>query len=539
MPATETVERQEFETAIQAPIASAIARHGLHDRILYIVLAKGVPIRVRGTGGLQGTGASVDSELTLLYRRLVGGDPSAIGRVDNPYFLGDRPVSDARRFVRSASDIYLVTRLDGFSVDDALALIGRGASAGRDGQIVLDRRATVIDRGGDSWLQDAGARINAMSAGRAVVEGTRALAETSEPVLGYYSWGSNDPANRLRSPGFRFAPGAIGGMFVSTDGRTFEPPPDDWTPGESERRGGYYGSGSQSIAGDLIRGGMTGVSAYVDEPYLDATIRPQILFPAYLAGFSLVESYYLAMPYLSWQTMILGDPLAAPFQARSLTDAEIHQGVDDATGLPAVFARRRLDQLARTGMNRDALTLVLRAERLTAAGDLNDVEATLLEATDLEPRLTPANFQLATMYEAAGAHEKARARYERILAVAPNHPAALNNLAYSLAVHANQAARALPLAERALQLSNDPTIADTVGWIHHLLGDNPTASSLIERAVAVLPENLDVLVHAAAVRAALGDSARARAALEAALKIDPAASSRDDFKAVLGRLGAS
>jgi Tfp pilus assembly protein PilF len=190
-------------------------------------------------------------------------------------------------------------------------------------------------------------------------------------------------------------------------------------------------------------------------------------------------------------------------------------------------------------MNRDALTLVLRAERLTAAGDLNDVEATLLEATDLEPRLVTANLQLAFMYEASGAHDKARARYERILAVQPNHAAALNNLAYSLAVHANQAARALPLAERALQLSNDPTIADTVGWIHHLLGNNPTASSLIERAVAALPDNLDVLVHAAAVRAALGDSARARAALEAALKVDPAASSRDDFKAVLGRLGAS
>jgi len=43
------------------------------DRILYIVLTKGIPLRVNGTSGQDGTIASVDSELTLLYRKLVQG----------------------------------------------------------------------------------------------------------------------------------------------------------------------------------------------------------------------------------------------------------------------------------------------------------------------------------------------------------------------------------------------------------------------------------------------------------------------------------
>ena len=38
-----------------------------------------------------------------------------------------------------------------------------------------------------------------------------------------------------------------------------------------------------------------------------------MLFPAYLAGFNLIESFYLAIPHLSWQTIVVGDPLCAPF----------------------------------------------------------------------------------------------------------------------------------------------------------------------------------------------------------------------------------
>ena len=84
-----------------APRGGDSAR-GLQDRLLYLVLTKGVPLRIAGTTGLTGTLASVDSELTLLYRRLTGQQLSVSGRVDNPFFLGSRPIGDARR-LRTAS----------------------------------------------------------------------------------------------------------------------------------------------------------------------------------------------------------------------------------------------------------------------------------------------------------------------------------------------------------------------------------------------------------------------------------------------------
>jgi uncharacterized protein (TIGR03790 family) len=98
-------------------------------------------------------------------------------------------------------------------------------------------------------------------------------------VLGYYSWGSNDPAIRTRHLDMAFLPGALAGMFVSTDGRTFKEPPASWVPSD-DARNGVFGGSHQSLTADLIREGVTGASGHVDEPYLDATIRPDILFPA-------------------------------------------------------------------------------------------------------------------------------------------------------------------------------------------------------------------------------------------------------------------
>jgi uncharacterized protein (TIGR03790 family) len=537
-PADETVERQVFDRDIQAPIARWIRRHSLQDRILYIVLTKGVPMRVSGTGGRDATMASVDSELTLLYRRLLGRSPQVLGREDNPYFLGDRPLAEAKRFTRFDSDLYMVTRLDGYTVDDVLALIDRGLNPSRRGRVVLDQRATLRDAGGDRWLADAASRLErAGEGGRVVFESTRALASTGEPVLGYFSWGSNDPANQLRgSGGLPFANGALAGMFVSTDGRTFQEPPPDWKPGFSNRPIGVFGSGSQSMAADFIREGAAGVSAHVGEPFLDGTVRPQVLFPAYLSGFNLAESFYLALPYLSWQTMIVGDPLVAPFQDAPIPQEALHAGIDPDTELPAILAERHLAAVATGDLAIDALKLVLRADVHLARDDQPGAEQLMAQALDLEPRLVGTAMRLAEFHASRKEHAHARARYQQMLDADPDNFVALNNLAYSLAVHAGQPKEALPLAERALRLSNVATVGDTLGWVHYLLGDYRTAASYLERAAAAAPGVAEIQLHAAFAHAEIGEITRARLELATALKLDPALAERDDVKALQARL---
>src|SRR5206468_2502231 len=83
---------------------------------------------------------SVNAELTLLYRKMAGRPVLTAGPIKNPYFLGDSPVTAAKRFTHHDVDLYLVARLDGYTVSDVKSLIDRGAKPSRDGTIVLDGR---------------------------------------------------------------------------------------------------------------------------------------------------------------------------------------------------------------------------------------------------------------------------------------------------------------------------------------------------------------------------------------------------------------
>jgi uncharacterized protein (TIGR03790 family) len=539
-PVADEIEREEYVRAIEGPIGAWLSRNNLQDKVLYLVLTKGVPLRITGTTGREGTTSSVDSELTLLYRKLVGMASPIAGRVPNSYFLADRPLAAAKPFTRLDADIYLVARLDGFTVDEVLKLIDRGAAPSPSGRIVLDQKSTIADAGGDQWLQQTADRLRqANAADRVVLEESRSIASADGPVIGYFSWGSNDPANQLRRFGLTFSPGAIAGMFVSTDGRTFNEPPADWKPSDPNGRGPRFGGSFQSLAGDLIRDGVTGVSAHVAEPYLDATIRPQILFPAYLSGMNLAESFYLAMPYLSWQTVIVGDPLCTPFPRRTLSASELSKGIDPETELPALFAERKLAVLSRTGgLSAEGLKLMMQADGQAARGDKAGSERTLLRAVQVEPRLSGANLRLAAADEEAGEYTKAIERYRAVLAVDPRNVIALNNLAYALAERQNAPKEAVPFAERAYRAAPRAETADTLGWIYHLLGDDQAAGPLMDRAAATSTDP-ETFIHAAIVHAALGNRVKAKAELEAAEKLDGRVSDRAEVKALKQKLGGA
>lgn len=532
---SETISRADFERTIQAPIAAAIAAKSLQDQILYIVLTRGVPLRIIGTTGRQGTGASVDSELTLLYRRMVGATVAPSGPVPNPYFLKDRPISEAKPFTRAEYDIYLVTRLDGFSQADAMALIERGkATAGEGSKVVLDDFPLLRDPR-NSWIAAAAERLKDAGLGDRLVHDTttRTVSGVSD-VIGYASWGSNDPGLMVRQPDISFAPGAIATMFLSTDARTFAEPPASWKPGNT--RQSIHGGSNQSLIGDLIRQGVTGVSGYVGEPYLDSVVRPEILFPAYLSGRNLAESFYLAMPSLGWQAVVVGDPLAAPFRTAATQTDPATSSLNPDTELPVHFSERRLPYLNDPKLygSSDAVRRwLLRAEsRLSRSDQAGAVEA-LKEAVRLEPGTLQAWRMLGQLHEAANRHEEAVAAYERVLELNPDDVITLNNLAYHLAVRAGKPDAALPLATRAnLLAQGSPQIEDTLGWIHHLLGNDREAVPYLVRASRALPRNADVQLHAAVVFAAIGRLEDASKALTAAVAADPAIKERPEYQAV-------
>lgn len=301
-PPLETIERATYEKAIEPAIRECLQARKLTERILYIVTTLGVPLRIDGSGGMLGDQASVDSELTLLYGDMRGGVKHAlIGTAPNPFFQ-----AVDKKFEHQRYPIYLVTRLAAYDRGGVFAIIDKSLRAVNRGKFVIDAMARD-NTSGNSWLL-AAAKL--LPADRVVLDQTPKVLTDRTEVIAYASWGSNDPARKTRFLHFSWLPGAIVTEYVSTDGRTFTRPPDSWQIGGSwSDRETHWVRSPQSLAADYLLEGATGASGHVYEPYLNGTPRPDLLLPAYFKGRNLAESYYAAIPFLSWKNIVIGDPL--------------------------------------------------------------------------------------------------------------------------------------------------------------------------------------------------------------------------------------
>jgi uncharacterized protein (TIGR03790 family) len=297
----ETITRPVYDKEIETPVGLFLKKQGLQDKILYIVLTSGVPLRINGPGDeLRTEAASVDSELTLLYQRLHGIVIPLPGPVKNPFF-GQRDTP----FTHPVFPMYLVTRLDGYSMADMKALVDRALQARNMGKFVIDLKASDTTSG-NQWLRTAALLL---PQDRVVIDQSATVLSGIQDVIGYASWGSNDTARKHRFLRFRWLPGAIATEFVSFDGRTFRQPPADWEIGTWGNKRSWFAGAPQAMTGDYIHEGATGASGQVNEPYLAFCPRPEFVLPAYYSGRTLAESFYLGIPGLSWMNVVIGDPL--------------------------------------------------------------------------------------------------------------------------------------------------------------------------------------------------------------------------------------
>jgi Flp pilus assembly protein TadD len=339
-----------------------------------------------------------------------------------------------------------------------------------------------------------------------------------------------------------FSPGALAATFVSTDARTFKEPPANWMPTNVNDRAQFFAGSPQSLVGDLIREGATGVAGQVSEPYLESAVRPEILFPAYLSGFNLIESFYMAIPHLSWQTVVVGDPLCAPFARKTVSRSDIDGGIDPELELPAFFAKRRLEvaTASMSGASDRVVRLIIRAETQLSRGERAMARRLLEQATQLSPDLARPHQLLAELLTLEDEKALAAEHYRRLIAIQPNNVIALNNLAYDMAVREKKPSEALPLALKAQALApRDATILDTVGWVQYLLGNTAEAAKLLVQASRGAAGNADIRLHTAFALASQGARAAAQAELEQALKLAPSFEKRPDVQELKARLDSA
>jgi uncharacterized protein (TIGR03790 family) len=340
----EEIDGTSFDQ-LRFQVEDYLTSHELINAINYLVTTKGVPLKInRGDPGSRtARSASVESELMLI----LGSCSSSIGgpgMVTSPYFY------QTAHFSRSAYGIYLVTRLDAYSLDDVYDLIDRSGPhliAGSSSSFVLDQDP--------DWNSSMPALNDYLVCARTTLEGkgknvtldssTTYLTHQSS-VIGYVSWGSNDHhADTYTThaiPHNTWAKGALAETYVSTSGRTFTAAAND----------------GQSLVADLAAEGVSGVKGYVYEPYSNAMAIAYVLFDRYTSGYNLAESFGMASRFTSWMGVIIGDPKTsidgrpetplalqpAHFEAKPLenTDAvRITWGVPPDTSSAGFYVQRR------------------------------------------------------------------------------------------------------------------------------------------------------------------------------------------------------
>ncbi len=300
----EWIERPRYEAEIEAPIAKFLIENKLTESTLYLVTTSEVPLKINShnaDAGMTTDLSSVDSELALVYQVLKGQKHQLNGPLDNPYYRAIVNISHPR------FPIYLVTRLAAYNFADVKGMIDRAIIAKNVGKFVIDLKSDTDDEG-NGWLRDA---MILLPTARTVFDNSPKVLSGIPNVIGYASWGSNDSYRKERFLKNQWLPGAIATEFVSFNGRTVTRPPDSWTLGTWKDQKSWWVGAPQSLAADYIHEGATGASGHVWEPFLSFCPRPKYVLQAYYLGANLAESFYRGIPALSWQNVVLGDPLCS------------------------------------------------------------------------------------------------------------------------------------------------------------------------------------------------------------------------------------
>jgi uncharacterized protein (TIGR03790 family) len=345
VPSGDTISRADYVRQIQDPLLKELAKRDLvrfhaeirpsrSDRpgrivyqataakVRYLALCFGLPFRVAHDPNydpkrdddapdglapqLRRDEASVDSELMLLP---IAGRTPTFGAVRNP-LLG----ATNKALLHPTNGVFLVSRLDGPSVEIAKGLVDKALIAERDG---LNGRAYFdlrnITEGayatGDQWITNAASVATRL--------GFETTVDNNPNTLGvgfpfahaaiYAGWYSSQADGPFTLPVVEFMPGAIAYHLHSFSGQFIRDPAHNWV-------------------GPLLAKGATVTLGCVDEPYLDLTPRIDVFLERLaLNDFTVGEAGVVCQAYLSWQNVVLGDPLYRPFAKQTLALEEFHR----------------------------------------------------------------------------------------------------------------------------------------------------------------------------------------------------------------------
>ena len=246
-------------------------------------------------------GASLESELSLILTP----EYPLEGWTGNPLFL---PLQK-RNLPITPGNIMLVSRLDGPNdeivrriIDDAIAteekgLQGKAYFDARNKAPSEDKVKKLQGYGYYDWsIHQTAAFFKQENIMDVILDDNPELFQKGDApdaaiYCGWYSLSKYVDA-------FTWATGAVGFHIASGECVSLKRKNNQWCR-------------------KILENGAAVTLGPVGEPYLQSFPIPEIFFKLLAEGkLSLVESYYLSLPVLSWKMVLIGDPLYRPFKNR-------------------------------------------------------------------------------------------------------------------------------------------------------------------------------------------------------------------------------
>jgi len=243
----------------------------------------------------EGQRVAVDSELALVLS-----EPYPLDRwQENPYFVGFRE----KKIALKKNSVLLVGRLDGPDEKTVYRMINDSLVAekeGLHGNGCFDARWPLPQKDVDSayGYYDRALHRAAALVGRrlpVVVNEKEELfrrgeCEKTALYSGWYSYGKYIDA-------FDWQVGSVGYHLASAECATLK-----------ER-------GNTGWCGKILENGAAATIGPVYEPFIQGFPSPDVFFAHLAEGYmSLGEAFLVSLPYLSWQVVLIGDPLYQPFR---------------------------------------------------------------------------------------------------------------------------------------------------------------------------------------------------------------------------------
>ena len=407
LPTVEVIGRSVYEKKIERPLIEALTSRDLIEirdeirpatesapgrvleviksaKVRNLVVCYGVPIRTTNDvatpepdadkipEALRRAEAAVDAELTALPLLIAGHHRT--GPLGNPAYG-----TTNRLALQPSSGLFVVGRLDGPTPEMARGLVDRALEAeefGLWGRGYFDTRSVTAPayKPGDQWISNAWVAVSRYGYDTHLDTLPATLPEgfPLSHVAFYAGWYEGHANGPFTLPQVEFMPGAIAYHLHSFSAAAIR-------------------STNRTWVGPLIAKGVTATMGSVTEPYLDGTPDIGICFARLLySGFTWGEAALASHRMLSWQTIVIGDPLYHPFRLNAL---------------------ERLKDLATRGQGRvDWPMVVLYNRRRELTRNL----AETLQAIEDEPR---ARFsavlreKIGDFQREAGLHEKAALSY--------------------------------------------------------------------------------------------------------------------------------